>query len=246
MAKGIIHVGDRVDISLTNQMTQKGKEGSSSKVYKSQVNDIRGNGRVELIMPMEGGKFVLLPLGVRYQFTFYTSASVYRCTGQIKERFKKDNINLLLVEFHSRMEKSQRREFYRFPCMMDTGFFVIPQEDAIGKAPEEILASLRDEQFLEKQKMCRILDLSGGGARALTTEDIPGDSYILLALKLTNEMMNKQFLLIGHVLSTSVVDEMSRIKKYQLRIQFLFKDNKVREEIIKFIFEEERRNRSRG
>ena len=242
MITDIIHLGDKVDIRLLQQVAQGENTGVSAKVYKSQVNDISSDGSVEITMPFENGRLKLLPLGVRYEFVFYAATGMYHCVGQIKERYKKDNINVLLIEFHSHMEKYQRRQYYRYPCLINATFDHITEEDTKEKTTEEIFQTLRDEQFYEKQKCGIILNVSGGGARILTEEKIPVDSNLLIILKLCNELMDTQHSIIGRVLSCEEVEDKRHKGQFESRIQFVFRDNKVREEIIRYIFEEERKD----
>lgn len=60
------------------------------KIYKSQVLDLKENGNLEISMPVERGKLVLLPLGIRMEFIFsrrerFTAPSA-RCGSATKER----------------------------------------------------------------------------------------------------------------------------------------------------------------
>lgn len=242
MVTDIIHLGDKVDFCLVQQKEQAQKTGVSPRIYKSQVNDISENGDIEITMPIENGKIRLLPLGVRYEFVFYTKSGMYHCIGQIKERCKKDNIYVLLVELHSQMEKFQRRQFYRYPCMIDAEFYLITEEEAKEDSAEDVLDHLRDEQFYEKKKLCKVVDVSGGGVRIISEEKLQIGSFLLLILKLTNELMDEQHYIIGHVLTSEVLKEYP--DHYETRVQFIFRENKTREEIIKYIFEEERKDRS--
>lgn len=242
MVTDIIHLGDKVDFCLAQQMAQVQKTGVTPRIYKSQVNDISENGEIEITMPIENGKIRLLPLGVRYEFVFYAYTGLYHCIGQIKERCKKDNIYVLLVELHSQMEKFQRRQYYRYPCLIDAEFYPITEEEAKGDTTEDVLNHLRDDQFYEKRKLCQVVDVSGGGVRILSEEKLPVGGFLFLILKLTNELMDKQHYIIGHVLTSEVLKEYP--DKCETRVQFIFKENKIREEIIKYIFEEERKDRS--
>lgn len=242
MVTDIIQLGDKVDFCLVQQLAQVQKTGVSPKIYKSQVNDINENGEVEITMPIENGKIRLLPLGVRYEFVFYAKTGLYQCIGQIKERCKKDNIYVLVVEFHSQMEKFQRRQFYRYPCLIDAEFYLITEQEAKESSTEEVLAQLRDDQFYEKKKMCKVVDVSGGGVRIISDEKLMTGTFLLLILKLTNELMDKQHYIMGHVLTSEVLKGYK--DQFETRVQFIFRENKVREEIIKYIFEEERKDRS--
>ncbi len=244
MVTNLIHLGDKVDIRMVQQVAQEESTGISPHIYKSQVNDIMDNGELEITMPIENGKVILLPLGIRFEFVFYTNSGLYHSIGQIKERYKKDNIFVLVMELHTQLQKFQRREYYRYPCLMNAQFYMISQQDAQRKSTEEIFDALRDENFYENQKQAMILDLSGGGVKLLGEEKLKIDSYILLIVRLCNDKMDKQYYIKGHVLASEEME--NRQGKIETRVQFIFHDEWVREEIIQYIFEEERKDRQRS
>lgn len=91
----IIRIGDKIDIRVLQEVEQAEKTDVTVKTYKSKVLDFRSNGNMEIAMPMEAGKLVLLQLGVRYELVFFSRESLYRAVGQVKERYKKENIYML-------------------------------------------------------------------------------------------------------------------------------------------------------
>ncbi len=244
MVTNLIHLGDKVDIRLVQQVAQVERTGVSPRIYKSQVNDIKEDGLLEITMPIENGKVVLLPLGIRFEFVFYTGSGLYHSIGQIRERYKQDNIFVLVIELHSQLEKFQRREYYRYPCLMNMQFYMITKEDAQQKSTDEIFDGLRDDHFYDNQKQAVILDLSGGGVKILGEDKLEADSYILLIIRLCNDNIDKQYFIKGHVLASEKKED--RQGKYETRIQFMFQDEHVREEIIRYIFEEERKDRQKS
>ena len=86
----IIQPGDKVDISFVQNVERAKKDQSMPKIYKSQVLDLKENGNLEISMPVERGKLVLLPLGIRWSLSFsrrerFTAPSA-RCGSATKER----------------------------------------------------------------------------------------------------------------------------------------------------------------
>lgn len=67
----IIRPGDKIEIS---QVVQEKRDGDAPQVYMSKVLDIKENGNIEIAMPVERGKLVLLTLGIRYNFVFFRAA----------------------------------------------------------------------------------------------------------------------------------------------------------------------------
>lgn len=243
MIKKILHLGDKIDIRIVQQVENVEQTGISPRIYKSQVNDFTDDGRLEITMPIEGSKVVLLPLDIRFEFVFYTQKGLFRSIGQITERYKKDNIYVYVIELHSPLRKFQRREFYRYPCLMDVQYFKLDSELAQKKSTDEIFEILRDDDFYKKQRHATVLDLSGGGARFVSEKQLKTNSYILLFIRLCNGKVDQQYYIKSLVLASDEVEKQKG--KYESRVQFIFQDNRMQEEIIKYIFEEERIGRSK-
>ena len=243
MISSILQERTKIDIRIISQMERASQTGEEVHVYKSQIFEILENGELEIIMPIEGGKVILLPLGLRYEFVFYTEAGLYKCIGPIKERYKTENRYMLRVELNTALDKVQRREYYRMDCILDTTYFCITQQQAQMDKAEDILEDLRDTDFYIKQKKGIIVDISGGGVRFVTEEKHENNTYVLLIVNLVTEKGNKQYYLPGHLLRSIRLD--TKEIKYETRIEFIFKDVKVREEIIRYIFAEERKARKK-
>ena len=72
----IIRIGDKIDIRVLQEVEQAEKTDVTVKTYKSKVLDFCSNGNMEIAMPMEAGKLVLLQLGVRYELVFFSRESL--------------------------------------------------------------------------------------------------------------------------------------------------------------------------
>ena len=118
MIANIIQTGCKVDLCMMQQIEQERKTGVRAHIYKSQVTNIFADGGLELSMPMESGKLVLLPIGTRFEFVFYAQDGLYKGTGLVEERYKTNNIYLLRVSLKSPLRKFQRREYSRMACVI--------------------------------------------------------------------------------------------------------------------------------
>lgn len=254
MLSNLIEAGNKIDIQMLNRAELSSKMIEAPKVFKSQIIDIMENGDIEILMPTEGGKLLLLSLGMRYEFIFYTQTGLYKAVGEIKERYKSDNKFLILVTFHTPLSKYQRREYFRLEYIMDISFFVISKKmaeiDSAEEMVEKLNEKLNDDTSEEKEKKytANVIDISGGGLRLRIDHEFEDKIFLLLFIKLGKEDFALEYPVLGHVISCDKVEEV--FGKYELRVEFVFKDkdSKVREEIIKFIFAEQRkkRNNSKG
>lgn len=239
MVSNILRPGDKVEIRPVQQVAQRKANGTVPHVYKSMIQEVRDNGEIDISMPMEEGKYVLLHLGIRYEFIFYAQSNVLSCEGQVKERYKANNIYMLRIELKTPLAKVQRREFYRFPCIMDIRYYRIVQDAPEFGEGEEVLEMVEDG--IPWGKTATVLDISGGGARIVSGEPFENNQLVLMELKLVTDSMDKEYSIKGRVLSSKPLDAPE--PKYELRIEFIMKDNQVREDIIRYIFEEDRRKR---
>lgn len=240
MISDILQAGDKVEIRPVQQWLP---DEEVPYVYKSMVQEIHENGEVDISMPVEEGKYVLLHIGARFEFVFYGESNVYRGVGQIKERFKTNNIYILRIEMKTQLGKLQRREYYRFPCVLDMKYFRIANDISDLDDPDQILELLQEGEPEELEKSATILDISGGGARFVSEEQFETNQYVLMELNLITENMNKEYCIKGRIVSWKKLDTPE--PKYETRLEFVMKDNKVREDIIRYIFEEERIKRRR-
>lgn len=233
----VIRPGDKIEIRIVQQVEQNSINGDSIHVYKSCVEDVLDEDTLEIDMPIESGKVLLLPLDVRYEFIFFSKSSLYRARGVVVERYKRDNIYLLKIEFKTPLTKYQRREYYRYPCLIDMKYVLLDEEEW-----KQTNVNLLYNEIVEKNpgrfKDGKVLDLSGGGMRFSTPVSLLGGDYIMVVVHLVNDSFDKHYAIPGRLIASDSVEGFKTL--FQNRIQFVFRDMKVREEIIRFIFEEER------
>ena len=62
--------GSRIELQKTKRY--RSEDSEKNKVYASQVVDIISDDRIEISMPMEKTKLILLPVDVEYDLYFFT------------------------------------------------------------------------------------------------------------------------------------------------------------------------------
>ena len=89
-----------------------------------------------------------------------------------------------------------------------------------------------------------ILDISGGGARFTSSNSLTNVKYLLLEFQLPQE--NKKTPLdidvVAKVIDSKQTDAQD---KYTHRVKFYFKDPRMKEQLIGYVFQEERRIRKK-
>ncbi|MCR5468424.1 MAG: flagellar brake protein [Lachnospiraceae bacterium] len=240
--ESVIKPGDKLEIRIVQQVEMNATTGEPIHVYKSAVEDVIDDDTLEIDMPIENGRVLLLPLDVRYEFIFFSKSALYRARGVIVERYKRDNLYMLKIEFKTPLSKYQRREYYRYPCLIDFQYILLTEEEWKQSNPGLTYSEVVKNQP-DRLKNGKVLDLSGGGMRFSTDESLLGNDYMLAVLHLCNDTMDKNYAIAARLIASDAVDGSKNL--FQNRIQFVFRDMKIREEIIRYIFEEERTMRNK-
>lgn len=231
--------GCRVDLQTINDPGQRIRmnvdDNKEHKSYQSQVIDVLSEDRVEISMPMEKSKLILLPVDGEYDMYFYSDGGLYQCYARVVDRYKNDGLYILVLDLISNLRKHQRRAYYRFSCALDMYSRELREEevDQSGDGSEEILAPKLP------LKSSVIVDISGGGLRFVANYAYEVQSMILCKYNLLVNGETKEYNLAGKVLSVRELEDRNGI--FEHRVQYVNVDPTEREEIIKYIFDEERR-----
>lgn len=229
--------GDRAEI-LEAERINYIDDDEKRKLYQTQVLDVLSEDRFEVRMPMEQSKLILLPVNAEYEVCFYTSMGVYQCLANVVDRYKTENQFVLLMELSSSLSKFQRREYYRLSCAIDM--------EARPLEEEEIEALEQQNDFPKKGRPLKhhvIVDISGGGIRFVGDCAYEPETLIYCRYKLERGGKIKEHELIAKVLVTRKLEDKPGF--YEHRVHYINIDTAEREEIIRFIFEQERKNRKR-
>lgn len=235
MLSNIVEVGQVVEIQTLDHH-ETSELDVSKKVYRTKVFDILSEDQLEILMPMEKTKLILLPVDGEFNLCFYTKNGLYQCFAKVIDRYKSNNVYIVVMELTSNLRKFQRREFYRFSCALEMNSRKLELE--------EVMAVEKKKAFLVPGlplKRSVIVDISGGGLRFIANHQYEVDSLIYCNYVLLTQKGPKEYHLVGKVIESSKVD--MRENTYEHRVQYVNMNVDEREEIIRYIFEEERKSR---
>ncbi len=245
MINKILSLGDRIELRKPAALSEKDNKNvtkehaKSSRPYISQIYDILDGEQLKIAMPIVEGRVIPLPLHGRFDACFFTSGGLYQSKVVITDRYKEDGLYILVVDITSELKKFQRRQYFRLEYVMDITYKKINQE--------QIMVAVSDPQGLEEilsdgVRQGIALDVSGGGMRFTSAEELEKDSVIIIMFNMgiTEE---KEVCLIANVISST--RNQNRERMFEHRVEFTNMKNTVRENLIKFIFETERRLRKK-
>lgn len=229
--------GNRVEIQSVERVKYIA-ENEKKKVYQSMVCDVLSEDRLEVYMPLEKSKLILLPVDVEYDMYFYTPGGLFQCFAKVIDRYKADRNYILLFELTSNLRKFQRREYYRLSCALEMDARVLEKEEvqSIEQKEKNLVPGLPLKRSI-------IVDISGGGIRFVGEYYYEPESLICCKYHLVIDGRDKEYTLVARIIAAKQVEDKPGM--YEHRAQYINIDTLEREEIIRFIFEEERKHRRR-
>ena len=230
--KAAFAIGDRIE--LMHIKSAIGRKVSDKK-YGSQVLDFDGDRTAKIAMPIREGKVIPLEIDDDYNLCFFTNSGLYQCTAQIKKRYTENRMYVMDVIFLTPLKKFQRRKFYRLDCLFPIRYRIVPKEQ-FEKRNEAEHDNEKDEILWEEGT---ISDLSGGGIRFHGNVEGKKEDFVEIVLPLSLQSGIVPLSLYMKVVSC-VHFEGSRVA-YETRGEFLNINEKERETVIKYVFEEQRR-----
>lgn len=232
----IVRPGDRVDIERSSD---KDNPGGEKHYYITKVYDMNeDDDEIEILMPMEKTRMIVLSVGEEYELYFYAGKGIYTCTAEVTSRRNDSGIAVAVLEPLTELSRHQRREYFRYDCVIGmTARPLGPDETRLYETHKE-LDPLRDPQ--DKGV---IVDLSGGGIRFVSAENYTVGSLIHCRFILPIKGQMNTYNEVLRILAEDTVANNPSNREY--RGQFLGMVNGDREDIIRYIFDEERKMRAK-
>lgn len=218
MIEDILLIGSKIEMQRYKNSIQ-----TNERVLVSQLLDIKEEGKICIAMPMDGGRIVLLDVGERYEMFFYTANGLYRCLAAVDCRYRSKQLVMAEMVFLSAIEKYQRRQYFRLNCILDVVYWK-------KETPSQV-------------KHGMAIDISGGGMRFNGQEQLEPEDILCLRFSIPNLILPPGKEILGRVIASSRLVNKERM--YENRIEFQDIEGDVRETIVKYVFDEERKRRRR-
>lgn len=226
-----IAVGNKIELVKLEDVIRNEK---NRKVYVSKIYDIITSQTLQIAMPIYDGKIVPLGVDEKYTACFYTSKGLLQCNVLVTSRYKSGNLFFLEVMMLGDLSKVQRRQFYRYNCVLDAKIRII--------SDNEFTTERLDDPDIPEDELtwepAKTLDISGGGAKIVSKNHIDRNECVKIkfSVVIVDEIVS--FNLYARILSSTSVQ--NRTDLYEQRLEFMKISQEDRDKIIRFIFESER------
>ena len=221
-----IKVGNRIDIKVQYR-------NIGDVIYTGKVLDFLDlrNQTIATTLPARVDKTLEMLPNKEYDVTIYIDMAMIVFKGFFEGYIKKDDELIVALRLSNEGYKIQRREFFRFSCSIPITFCVIDFEK------DDLTASIYHEAGLTKKHEAIVKDVGGGGLRFLTDSDL----NLEFPVECTLTLGTINLVLDGRILEKQYSPKAAQ--QFQYRILFTGISKSEQEEIINFIFAEQRKQR---
>lgn len=220
-----IQPGTKLELEIMNSI------GNNPKItLVSEFEWAESDSEAVIAAPIHDGAVFPVHIGAHINIFFIYKEDLYKFSAKVLGRRAGDNIALLKIEVKSEFERIQRRQFFRFEYSVPFKYRVFDlSDDKLNAAPSAFRNTITR-------------DLGGGGLCFLAEEEIDMNGIVEGELDLGG---NEKVKFIGRVIRVKKRDLETRFK-YEIGIEFYEIENRNREAIIKYIFQEQRKLRKKG
>jgi len=213
---GDVPIGTKVELSVIDPI-----EGKLNIGFVSQIEGYINADIIRISAPIFEAKVYPVKVNSKIEaYLFFKSNQIYRISGFVYDRLIVDDIALLDVRVTENLQKIQRRQFFRYDCLVPITFY------------EQQSNGLEDD-FKEISGV--IIDLSGGGLSALTDEPLNKDIVIKGRF-----ILDDNLIVFSPKLIRCYRNIINNELKYVSSISFIDIGYKERERIVEFIFNQQR------
>jgi c-di-GMP-binding flagellar brake protein YcgR len=243
MLTDLLQIGNKIDICALNKSERRNSEDQKVPIWSSQLVDVNNNGNMVIDMPMYKGKIILLSVGTRYEMIFYTRNGLYRGVGQVTDRYKDGKFFMVRMELKTKLTKFQRREYFRLQCILSVDGWELSRDEALTISNDELAKRITDPEIVATMANGIIVDISGGGIRFISERRHEEDDCMIIRTQLQNESLDQELLVLVSVVSCRKASP--NMERYETRAEFMHLGKSLRETIIKYIFDEDRKIRKK-
>lgn len=216
-----------LDIGLKLEIQLFGNDGMKMNLcFVSELEWVEEKDILFIASPIYEGKLYPIHNGTLIAVSFTKNKDFFEFTAKVIGRENRDNLAMLKIQAISSIIKIQRREFFRFEVNLPVKFRVI-----------ESVNMKCDQEYIETVTR----DLSGGGLCMRLKEPIEIGKYLECELNLPDKIK-----FIGKVVRFTQYERMQGAYKYEIGVSFVRIDEVMREKVISYIFQEQRRLLKKG
>ena len=214
----IYNIGDKVSVLIDKQE------------YVSKILRFTDDGII-IYKPVFNGLELTFIDDKYYDMIFYVKDCLFKAKVVLSDIYKEDGIDVVELDMMSELERYQRREYYRIDYYCNIEYKILEVYNENGEM----------ERHSGTWCKAKLSNISGGGMKFNSDTGIPTAKRVFLKFTLGEGKARTAYSCLANVVLISKKDVGKII--YEYRVSFSDIDESERENIVKFVFEEERKMR---
>ncbi len=247
MGKYVIEDGNKILMQLVKRANSLSGNLDVT-FYQSQLVQMLNQYEMIITVPIFQGHLIPLSPGDIYLTQFYTSSGFYQGKCSVVSLSKDGNVALAKIKIITALEKYQRRQYFRMNCLIPVAYAKLTErQQELYSAMKMSKNESRKKELMETIKKTGLnftdgtmLDISGGGLRFNSFEKFEKDDVFLVIPDIPKLKENIPFFLAQIVLVRQIGFDNTQ---YENKMKFIEISNEEREQVITYIFAEERAKR---
>ena len=211
-----VKVGERLQVVRV-------KKNGEEECLASQMIELLNEDILDIAMPIKEGRLVPLHVDSVIKVVFYRENGQYYFEAKVLEKIK-GKIPVLRVQRISKIYKLQRRDYYRLNVVLPLKIHIA---DSNNGEEARVLQTFT-------------LDISGGGLRFSLCERIEKDQVLLCELNLNDRIYSLKARVVR------VNNAYDKDYAYEVGVEFIDIDERIRQDILCFVFDQQRKMRRKG
>ncbi|NLY42480.1 MAG: hypothetical protein GX066_00570 [Clostridiaceae bacterium] len=214
-----VSIGTKLELTLYDI---RGKEKETT--YVSQLEEILNSEQILIAAPIYQGRFIYVPRGSRLKVVFPHEVGLFSFYGEIDGYRKKGNVIVYKLRITTEITKIQRREYYRFNC-------VVPVKIRVVSSADDNDDNNREDSRSFVNELAR--DISGGGIGFFSNRVYNMDEVLELEVDIEGNIIKT----LGKVVRCRLLNDEKNL--YDVGIVYKDINERDRDVIIKFIFDKQ-------
>lgn len=237
MADEIISIGNKIEL---NVLPDKDKKKHYEQItYVSQILDFEDDMLV-VALPIHEGHLIALHEESELECYFYTQKGIFKAMTVIRSRYKDGNVYMMKIELLSELKKFQRRQYFRLPCNIHVSMLPLDVAEVLDYSSDNVVPEKPESEWINGV----IVDISGGGVRIFSGRDFEKNDSVLIRFSIDMNVGTRQIDILTRVVMS--IKSPNAEDYYDNRLQYRNVPENTRDAIVKYIFEQQRKNQSRG
>lgn len=211
------------------------REGIRETLYESRLVNKYTDESLDILVPENHGAHMQIHKGERYDCYFFLESRIMSCSVQVEGMIEWHKLELVHIRRVNQLLKYERRGFKRISCETAIRYLLITHDNS---REFREAADQKRLMTMEGFKDGTTLDISGGGVKFVSEEQLPHDSLVVVDFS-TN---GQKYVFLAKVIASIEIDK--ERGEYEQRLKYIEMEGKERNRILSFLYEREREKRN--